>query len=221
MGRSPLCTRDATATRLWTTDDAAEGSRVSCAGVRWDDLFADLEGQLEQILGAEEVDLAAEEERLRLGRLGLRDRLAALVGDEVAVELRDASRLALRIEALGRDWIAGVAAGGRPVALTIPIDAVAAVLPSLDRIAATLAPPDERPDALSRRLGLAFVLRDLCRRRRPVELTTVTRAVHGTIDRVGRDHLDLAEHDPGESRRPASVRAIRLVPFAQLLVVRS
>ncbi len=43
--------------------------------MRWDNLFDDLESQLEQELGAEDVDLLAEEERLRLGRLALRDRL--------------------------------------------------------------------------------------------------------------------------------------------------
>lgn len=46
--------------------------------MRWDDLFDDLESQLEQELGAEDVDLLAEEERLRLGRLTLRDRLLAM-----------------------------------------------------------------------------------------------------------------------------------------------
>jgi len=48
--------------------------------MRWDNLFDDLESQLELELGAEDLDLVAEEERLRLGRLALRDRLVALVG---------------------------------------------------------------------------------------------------------------------------------------------
>jgi len=48
--------------------------------MRWDSLFDDLESQLEQELGAEEGDLLAEEERLRLGRLTLRDRLVAMTG---------------------------------------------------------------------------------------------------------------------------------------------
>ena len=45
--------------------------------MRWDNLFDDLESQLEQELTAEEVDLQAEEERLRLARLCIRDRLRA------------------------------------------------------------------------------------------------------------------------------------------------
>jgi hypothetical protein len=35
-----------------------------------------------------------------------------------------------------------------------------------------------------------------------------------------RDHLDLAEHDPGEPRRAGSVRAIRILPFRELLLAR-
>jgi hypothetical protein len=46
--------------------------------MRWDNLFDDLESQLEQELSAEEIDLQAEEERLRLARLGIRDRLRSL-----------------------------------------------------------------------------------------------------------------------------------------------
>ncbi len=46
--------------------------------MRWDHLFDDLEGQLERELTAEEQDLGIEEERLRLGRLSVRDRVAAL-----------------------------------------------------------------------------------------------------------------------------------------------
>jgi hypothetical protein len=46
--------------------------------MRWDSLFDDLESQLKQELTAEEVDLQAEEERLRLARLGIRDRLRSL-----------------------------------------------------------------------------------------------------------------------------------------------
>ena len=46
--------------------------------MRWDRLFDDIESQLERELSAEELDLAAEEERVRLARLGMRDRLVAL-----------------------------------------------------------------------------------------------------------------------------------------------
>ena len=56
--------------------------------MRWDHLFDDLESQLEQELGAEEADLLAEEERLRLGRLALRDRFRALLARAPEVPVR-------------------------------------------------------------------------------------------------------------------------------------
>ena len=63
------------------------------------------------------------------------------------------------------------------------------------------------------------MLRDLCRRRTPVHLTTDDGRVHGTLDRVARDHLDLALHEPGALRRDAEVRGIRIVPLERILLV--
>lgn len=194
--------------------------------MRWQNLFDDLEGQLESELGAEEVDLLAEEERLRLGRLTLRDRLRALHGHDpsarLAVELRDGSRVALVIEALGRDWIAGELESGALRSAIVPLAAVAALEPAGAQLAASLRvdPAPEPPTALSARLGLAFVLRDLCRRRAGVDVHLGGVVRHGTIDRVGRDHLDLAEHAPGEPRRTAAVARIRIVAFDALDLVR-
>ena len=44
--------------------------------------------------------------------------------------------------------------------------------------------------------------------------------IHGTIDRVGRDHLDIAVHERGTPRRESEVRQHRVVPLAQLRLVR-
>jgi hypothetical protein len=112
--------------------------------VRWDDLFADLEGQLEQGLDAEDLDVAAEEERLRLGRLGLRDRIASLAGETAGVELGDGTRLELRIETVGRDWVSGRAGADRagPVrSCLVPLAGIAAILPGPAGLAASLAAP--------------------------------------------------------------------------------
>ena len=195
--------------------------------MRWDDLFDDLEGQLEHELGAEEVDLRAEEERLRLGRLALRDRLLAMVrpghSDELRVALRDGTVVSLSVGSLGRDWMVGELRGPRRGSCLLPLAAIASVLPTPDQLARSLAadPASDSGAALSGRLGLSFVLRDLCRRRAPLEIgTTSNERLYGTLDRVGRDHVDLAEHEPGVPRRTASVARIRIVPLAELLVVR-
>lgn len=194
--------------------------------MRWQNLFDDLESQLESELGAEEVDLLAEEERLRLGRLGLRDRLRAMhdadPAQPLALALRGGERVSLRIAAVGRDWIAGETDAGALRSAIVPLGAVVAADPRGDQLAASLRadPVPEPPTALSARLGLAFVLRDLCRRRAAVELHVAGESWHGTIDRVGRDHVDLAEHPPGEPRRTASVARIRIVAAAALDLVR-
>jgi hypothetical protein len=196
--------------------------------MRWDNLFDDLEGQLEQELGAEDLDVLAEEERLRLGRLGLRDRLSALIpasspADPIRLILIDGTRVAIDAGAVGRDWIAGEVCDESPrsASCVIPVTAIAGCLPSPAQMAASV---DARPEAgigsLAARLGLPFVLRDLCRRRSALHVRTRHELLHGTIDRVGRDHLDLAEHEPGVPRRERAVRAVRLVPVAEVVLLR-
>ena len=197
--------------------------------MRWDNLFDDLESQLEQELGAEEGDLLAEEERLRLGRLAVRDRMIAMTrqgdgpGEQLRLALRDGSAVSVAVGSIGRDWLVGELIGARRGSCVVPMGAVAALLPTAEQLARSVAaePAVEPSASLSARLGLAFVLRDLCRRRAGVDLSTASgERVHGTIDRVGRDHLDLAEHEPGVPRRAASVDRIRILPFSELLLVR-
>lgn len=199
--------------------------------MRWDNLFDDLEGQLAQELSAEDLDLQAEEERLRLGRLTVRDRLVALheardgvAGSRIRVILTGGDTITIRPLTIGRDWISAdlVGNGMREEQCVLPLTAVAALILSPEQSAVSLA-EGESPQAalpLVARISLAFVLRDLCRRRAAVELRTTVGPVHGTIDRVGRDHLDIAVHEPGQQRRAATVTQLRLVPFSDLLLVR-
>ena len=87
--------------------------------------------------------------------------------------------------------------------------------------AATAPEPETESSArLSDRIGLPFMLRDLCRRRTSIELQTPTESLYGTIDRVGRDHLDLAAHEPGTLRRAGDVREVRIVPLTHIVLVR-
>ena len=203
--------------------------------MRWDRLFDDLEGQLEHELSAEELDQHAEEERLRLGRLSLRDRFLAVHehagrGAEyaIAVQLRTGEALTLHPSSFGRDWFAadivdGATRRGRgTVQCIVPLAAIGALMLTRGQVEASLTPlaADAGPGSLSARLTLPFVLRDLCRRRAGVDLRTAAGEVHGTIDRVGRDHLDLAVHEADHPRRASSVQQYRVVPLDQLLLVR-
>ena len=200
--------------------------------MRWDSLFDDLESQLEREISAEEIDLDAEQERVRLGQLSLRDRLVAL--QEVSasslslgVILSNGMRLQLAPVMIGRDWFSADVQQDliAPRQCIIPIPAVSSLSLVPSQASASLAGGGTGEaatghPALAARLGLAFVLRDLCRRRRSVEVLTAAAPLRGTIDRVGRDHLDLALHEPGSPRRASEVSELRLVPFATVLMVK-
>ncbi|MFF2273326.1 hypothetical protein ACFVTX_13675 [Agromyces sp. NPDC058136] len=199
--------------------------------MRWDLLFDDLESQLDREQHDEQRALALEEERLRLGRLTLRDRLAAIAraselggaGDDVVrIELHGGTTLAVRPLGFGRDWMsAETRHHGRPVEQCIvPISAIAAILPGRGQLDPSLRALPEASVRLAERIGLPLVLRDLCRRRTAVQLTTLDGTVHGTIDRVARDHLDLALHEPGSPRREREVHGYRIVPLARLVLAR-
>jgi hypothetical protein len=199
--------------------------------MRWDNLFDDLESQLEHELSAEDIDLRAEEERLRLGRLSLRDRIIAVHdaanadnADPIRLFLTNGETVAVRPLTFGRDWFSGDIADetSRRQQCVVPLAAIAGLALTRSQIVESLnvAPADPNRNSLSARLGLAFVLRDLCRRRAAVELRLGSGALFGTIDRVGRDHLDLAVHDHGAPRRESEVVQTRIVPLGQLLLVR-
>jgi hypothetical protein len=198
--------------------------------MRWDNLFDDLESQLEQGLTAEEVDLKAEEERLRLSRLTIRSRILSIHESfdrhaefTIRMQLRSGDLLDLRPATVGKDWLSGDIRDSttRNLQCIIPIDAIAAVVLTNDLVRRSVNEPvTETGQSLSGRLGLPFVLRDLCRRRVSVEILTMTTPVTGTIDRVGRDHVDVAVHEHGAPRRDAAVSAYRIVPLREVLLVR-
>jgi hypothetical protein len=202
--------------------------------MRWDNLFDDLESQLEQELTSEEIDLQAEEERLRLARMSIRDRIFAIharmgAGESyvIRVLLKNDETISVRPAAFGKDWFSAdlVDDSQRRSQCVVPIQAIAALVLTREQVSLSLGESAESGSAatapgISARLNLAFVLRDLCRRRRSLELHLTGSILHGTIDRVGRDHLDLAAHEPGTARRENEVSHYRLVPFEQVLFVR-
>jgi hypothetical protein len=204
--------------------------------MRWDDLFDDLESQLEQERSAEEDELLAEEERLRLGRLSLRDRFAALaraetgaVPEPVRVLLTTGLVIDVRPRTFGRDWLAGdlprAGAGdigdnlGAGDQCILPLRGVSSLLLDRRQVRQSLGEPGPAR-GVTDRLGLPFVLRDLCRRRSALELHVPEGVLHGTIDRVGRDHFDVALHEPGTPRRESAVAAYRVVAMDRVALVR-
>lgn len=211
---------------LWRTRSRASVPIATVVAMRWDHLFDDLAGQLEHELQSEESDLQFEEERLRLGRLALRDRLTALKSApdsalaQVRLRVRSGESHGVRVVTVGRDWVAGDLQGppSNQQAI-IPFSAIEGVMLTPTQATESLEARGPRSE-LAERLGIAFLLRDLCRRRTTVTLVTATGPTTGTIDRVGRDHLDLAVHEPDRPRRTSEVQHVQVVPFDQLLLVR-
>jgi hypothetical protein len=82
------------------------------------------------------------------------------------------------------------------------------------------------PSRVRQRLGLASALRGLARDRASLRVlvsggSAGETVLHGVIDRVGRDFLDLAITGDGEERRAANVRQLATIPFAALAGIKS
>ncbi|AYG04308.1 hypothetical protein [Gryllotalpicola protaetiae] len=195
--------------------------------MRFDLLFDDLEAQLEAQLVTENTQQRGEEERLRAARTSLRERLAALVATgerSIRLRLLDGSAVDLTLATVGRDWLAAELAGGSEC--VVPLGAIASVSLSAAQLQASRGRmPEQKPgaaEALTGKIGIGVVLRDLARRRVPVDVADRAQPapVHGTIDRVGADHLDLAVHERGAVRRESSVLERRVVALGAITMLR-
>ena len=183
--------------------------------MRWDELFADLEGQYlagqAQALAAEVRDRTRREASL----LSMTDRLRPVLGSVPTVAVWGVGPVTGRLHDVGPDWLLVCETGGAQ--LLVP---TAAVLGLVGVGRASDVPGGE--GAVGRRLDLRYALRGLARRRAGVHVVRRDGSVvTGTLDRVGSDHLDVAEHPPGEPRRAGAVRQVHLVPLDALAVVRS
>lgn len=184
------------------------------AAVRWSRLFEDLEAQAEAAVEAELAAEVAERSRREAALVGLRERLAAGVGAQVAVHLPGAGTVHGVLVDTGVDWLLLEERGSGEV--LVPLAAVLGVV----GVGAATAPRDG--SAVGRRLDLRWALRGLARSRTVVRLVLLDGSVlPGTLDRVGADHVDLAEHGRDELRRAGAVRQVRLVPLSALAAVRS
>lgn len=188
--------------------------------MRWDRFFEDLEGQLSSEWEAERAALDSEAERLRLSRVELRARLVSLRGVALAFDLVDGSAFDARITAVGADWFAAEPGSRETVQLLVPLAAVCTIGAEHGDVLRS-ARPDGSGSRLAERVTFGFALRDLARRRIALTLQLRSgRQLTGTIDRVGADHLDLALHDLGATRRATEVGGYRLVPLATVAWVR-
>ncbi len=182
--------------------------------MRWEQLFADLEAQL---AAAEDADFdveVADRVRSEVARLAVADRLRAARGLPLRLDLLGGTAVSGVLAVIGPDWLLVYEySGGEALVL---LSALAAVR-GLPRIGAQPATRGR----VAARIGLAHSLRQLARDRLPVVLTLVDgTSVAGTVDRVGADHVEVAEHPGADVRRSREVSSLRLVPTAVLACVR-
>ena len=179
--------------------------------MRWDRLFDDLQAQAEADESRARVAEVADRVRRERAQLDLHTRLLAHVGAGALTLGLPGRALTGSLADVGPDWLLLEPGADRQV--LVALSAVRSVS-GLGRGALT-------PSVVAKRFGLGAALRAVSRDRVPVELADVDgRQATGTIDVVGADHLELAQHAPDEPRRRGNVTGSVVVPFASLGTVR-
>jgi hypothetical protein len=180
--------------------------------VRWERLFEDLESQLD---AAERDDFGgevADRTRRELALIRLSDRFRSAIGTAVTFNVDGVDVLGGVISRVGVDWLLLRDESARDVLV-----ATGAVLAVDGLPAAAVTAAMSEVDA---RIGIGYVLRGIARDRAPVVIRLRDRSrCHGTIDRVGADFLDIAEHPEGEARRAGHVNRVRAISFAAISIV--
>lgn len=193
-----------------------DGSPTYAGGMRWDDLFDDLEAQFR---AGDQLELEAEiSERARVdaASIELADRLRGALGGRLGVHLSSGSVFEGVLRYVGAD---GFVLNEELHQVLIPYAAAVRYV-GLGRLAVG------ETSTVRKKLGLANALRALARDRSG--LTVIlgrgpagTATLSGVIDRVGRDFFDLAMTQPGEPRRAGNVSQISTIPLAALAALRS
>jgi hypothetical protein len=183
--------------------------------MRWERLFADLEAQFAEQDAREALVEAASRVRAEYGQLRLADRLRGALGRPVTLRCRGAGEVSGRLVDVGVDWL--LLADHQEREVLVAARAVSSVAGLGTTTAAAVA-----AGAVARRLDLRRALRGLARDRATVQCVLDDGGVlTGTVDRVGADFLELAEHPPDEPRRRGSVRGVRAVVLEAVSVVRT
>ncbi|HET8987811.1 MAG TPA: hypothetical protein VFN43_04795 [Humibacillus sp.] len=178
--------------------------------MRWERLFDDLEAQLASDDAHDREAEIADRTRRERALIGLHAKLLANVGSHLGWWI-GGQALTARVVDVGPDWVLTEPAPARPVLLRL--ESVRSV--------SGLRHGAQAPSVVARRFTLGLALGAISRDRAPVGIRDIDgRMLVGTIDVVGADHVEVAEHPADEPRRPANVTAVSLVPFASLAWVR-
>ena len=174
-------------------------------------LFEELEAEFEASLRREADQQTVAALRAQAAETLLWEALARRVGSDVTVQA-------------GPRWFRGTLVASYPDFFVIR-DRLsrAQYLVRLGPAVSVALPPE--PQALRLlpappRYRFILALRELARRREPVRLELADgNDIAGTIEVVGNDHLEIAEHNFGEARRQTALTGRRLLALAAVAVV--
>jgi hypothetical protein len=195
----------------WAGPEATEVGEVL---VRWQRLFDDLEAQAEAYDAAEFEAEVSERIRYEAGQLRLIDRLRPAVDHQIDVGCQGVGRVQGRLARVGADWLLLAERADRQAMVA------GAAIMSVGGLGAMSAVPGSE-GKVGARLDFRRALRGVARDRSAVQALLVDGSlVTGTLDRVGADFIEVAEHPPGEPRRAATVSGVRAVPLTAVAIVR-
>jgi hypothetical protein len=173
-------------------------------------LFEELEAEFEASLRREAEQEAVAALRAQAAETSLWESLARRVGTEIVVRA-------------GTRMYRGTLLASYPDFFVVRASNRSQHLIRLSPTISVWMPADRqrlRPLAPAPRYRFVLALRELARRREPVRLELADEnAVDGTVQLVGSDYLELAEHDLAEPCRGPSITGRRLVGIAAVVVV--
>lgn len=155
--------------------------------MRWEALFADLEGRLAAAGSAAALADVPELTRAEHASVDLAGRLRA--ADRATLLLRDGRRLSGLLVEVAGEWLLLDVAGRQ---VLVPLSALVAVADLGERVTPATG--------VGRRLGLGHALRALARDRAVVQVATTAAVLVGRLGRVGADHLDVVVADAATPR---------------------
>ena len=182
--------------------------------MRWDRLFADLETQLDAA-GDGELDAeVAERTRREFASTSFDGRLRAVTGRVVELAVAGMGVITGDVRRVGPGWLLLDVPGGLPAVISTRLIVAARDLPVASR-------EMSNESVGAQEVGLAHVLRVLARDRTPTMVVMADGVtLTGTIDRVGVDYLDLAEHSLDEPRRSSVIRGVRTLALPVVAALR-
>jgi hypothetical protein len=183
--------------------------------MRWQRLFADLQAEFDAAEAAAERAEDGSRRRAETGAVRLVDRLAGACGQPIALRCRGAGDVTGVLAEVGSDWLLLLDHGDREVLVA------AETVRSVSGLGRRTGPAEE-PGAVRGRLDLRHALRGLARDRSAVQVVLDDGTVHvGTVDAVGADFVELAEHVADQPRRASAVRGVRALVLPAIAVVRT